>query len=71
MDELHRLLRDTDAEILDALRTLAEVENAEALHAVPHVRAQYASALSHLMQARGQLARLHERLGAVTVEAAD
>jgi hypothetical protein len=71
MDELQRLLRDTDSEIFEAVRKLAEVEASEALHAVPHVRAKYASALSHLVQARGQLARLHDRLGAVTVEAAD
>lgn len=71
MDELHRLLRDTDVEIFNALRTLAEVENAETLRAAPQLRAQYATALSHLLHAQGQLARLHERLDALTVEADD
>ena len=61
-DELHERLREAESTLLTALRTLAEVGDAEALCCLEDMRAKHVGPLAELQRAHQQFERLSRML---------
>ena len=61
-DELHERLREAESTLLTALRTLAEVGDAEALCSSADMGAKHAAPLAELQRAHQQFERLSRML---------